>query len=69
MERYQYLNYNHLVLTKLDESERNENILNICYKHTYPIAYLCTGQEVPSDIETPNFDRILEFVWGGKNHE
>lgn|GEM_PF-512711 len=68
MEQYQCLNYNHLVLTKLDESERNENILNICYQQSYPITYLCTGQEVPTDIEIPSSKRILELIWGGVYH-
>lgn len=64
MTEFQFLNYNHLILTKLDECERNENILNIFYQFQYPVAYLCTGQEVPTDIEIPTFKRILELIWG-----
>lgn len=66
MTEFQFLNYNHLILTKLDESERNENILNLFYQFQYPIAYLCTGQEVPTDIEIPTFKRVLELIWGEK---
>ncbi len=64
MTEFQFLNYNHLILTKLDECERNENILNIFYQFQYPVAYLCTGQEVPTDIEIPTFKRVLELIWG-----
>lgn len=67
MTEFKYLNYNHLILTKLDESERNENILNIFYQFQYPVAYLCTGQEVPTDIEVPTFKRVLELIWGEVN--
>lgn len=68
MTEFQFLNYNHLILTKLDECERNENILNIFYQFQYPVAYLCTGQEVPTDIEIPTFKRVLELIWG-EGHE
>lgn len=69
MKQYELLEYNHLILTKLDECERNENILNICYEHSYPIAYLCTGQEVPSDIESPSLNRIMDLILGGETDE
>ncbi|MGL4372779.1 MAG: flagellar biosynthesis protein FlhF, partial [Turicibacter sp.] len=50
INNYQVLNYDQLLLTKLDECEKNENILNVCYYSQKPLTYLCTGQEVPNDI-------------------
>lgn len=69
MDNFKFMNYRQFVFTKLDESERNENILNICYEKTYPVAFLCTGQEVPRDIERPTKERLMEFVWGGALNE
>lgn len=67
MTEFQFLNYHHVILTKLDESERNENILNIFYQFQYSVDYLCTGQEVPTDIEVPTFKRVLELIWGDEH--
>ena len=69
MDNFKFMNYRQFVFTKLDESERNENILNICYETAYPVAFLCTGQEVPRDIERPTQARLMEFIWGGALNE
>lgn len=69
MDNFKFMNYRQFVFTKLDESERNENILNICYEAPYPVAFLCTGQEVPRDIEQPSSKRLMEFIWGGVLNE
>ena len=69
MDNFKFMNYRQFVFTKLDESEKNENILNICYETAYPIAYLCTGQEVPRDIERPTKERLMDFIWGGELSE
>lgn len=69
MDKFKFMNYRQFVFTKLDESERNENILNICYETAYPVAFLCTGQEVPRDIERPTKERLMDFIWGGALNE
>lgn len=69
MDKYQDLNYNQIILTKLDESERNENILNICYEFPYPISFVCTGQLVVDDIEVPTVETMTKYILEGVHYD
>lgn len=69
MEKYQMLNYSQIILTKLDESERSENILNICYEFSYPISFVCTGQMVVNDIEVPTVESLTKYILEGVHHD
>lgn len=69
MAKYQDLNYNQLILTKLDESERNENLLNICYEFSYPISFVCTGQLIVDDIEVPSVEVLTNYVLEGVHYD
>ncbi|RDU35884.1 flagellar biosynthesis protein FlhF [Neobacillus piezotolerans] len=39
-----------LILTKWDETACYGAALNMAYHYPYPLAFICTGQEVPQDI-------------------
>ena len=64
MDEFEAFNYNKLVLTKLDENERNELILNIAMERDYPFSYFCNGQKVPRNIEKATKERAIELIIG-----
>lgn len=55
-----------LIFTKLDETSRYGNILNMKLKTGAPISYLTTGQNVPDDIEIVDTQKLVKQLLGGK---
>ncbi|WP_050607025.1 flagellar biosynthesis protein FlhF [Clostridium niameyense] len=64
MDGYKQLNYNNIIITKLDETSTYGSILNICEKGKKPISFVTTGQDVPDDIKEANKDEIVELILG-----
>ncbi|SKA86474.1 flagellar biosynthesis protein FlhF [Caloramator quimbayensis] len=67
IENYKIVNYNSLILTKVDETNAYGSILSCCYYGNVPISFLTTGQNVPEDIERADKDKILKLVLGVDN--
>ncbi|MCX7885347.1 MAG: flagellar biosynthesis protein FlhF [Caloramator sp.] len=67
IENYKMVNYNSLILTKVDETNAYGSILSCCYYGNVPISFLTTGQNVPEDIEKADKDKILKLVLGDDN--
>jgi flagellar biosynthesis protein FlhF len=63
-DSYAVIGYDKYILTKLDESSGYGNIINIAKYIDKPISYLCTGQNVPDDIETASIDKLFYYIWG-----
>ncbi|SHH99741.1 GTPase [Clostridium grantii] len=63
-DSYEQIGYDKYILTKLDESSGYGNIINIAKYIDKPISYLCTGQNVPDDIETASIDKLFYYIWG-----
>ena len=55
-----------LIFTKLDETSRYGNIMNMKLKTGAPISYLTTGQNVPDDIEIVDTQKLVKQLLGGK---
>ncbi|MDD4802271.1 MAG: flagellar biosynthesis protein FlhF [Syntrophomonas sp.] len=51
-----------LIFTKLDETNRYGQILNIISEIKKPVAYFTTGQNVPDDIEVPDPFKFARMV-------
>lgn len=68
IENYSILNYQSIILTKVDETDTYGSIVNALYHSRVPLAYICTGQDVPDDIEVPSENKIYDFVLGDKNN-
>lgn len=54
-----FTRYN-LIFTKLDETTCYGNIFNIRMKTAAPLSYICTGQNVPDDIEVINTQKLVK---------
>ncbi|QCX32336.1 flagellar biosynthesis protein FlhF [Caloramator sp. E03] len=67
IENYKTVNYNSLILTKVDETLTYGSILTSCFYGNVPISFITTGQNVPEDIEEANKDRLLKLVLGDDN--
>jgi len=59
---YRELNYNSIIITKVDETSTYGSILNILESAGKPLGYLTTGQNVPDDIKIVNSDEISSLI-------
>ncbi|MBV4426928.1 flagellar biosynthesis protein FlhF [Clostridium tyrobutyricum] len=61
---YKQLNYNNVIITKLDETCTYGSILNIENSSSKPISFVTTGQNVPEDIKCMDSDELTKLVLG-----
>lgn len=61
---FESIEYNGLILTKLDETSTYGSIVNICKATKAPIKYITTGQNVPDDIIVPKSEELVKLVLG-----
>lgn len=59
---YQKLPINWIVFSKMDEASGFGPIYNFSVQAKKPIAYLTTGQKVPTDIEFCNHGQLVELI-------
>ncbi|WP_298837177.1 flagellar biosynthesis protein FlhF [Clostridium sp.] len=64
IEGYQILNYNSIIVTKLDETSTYGSILNILETAKIPLSFVSTGQNVPDDIKELSVDSIINLILG-----
>jgi len=64
VDGYDVLNYNSIIITKLDETSTYGSILNILLKTDKPLSYIATGQNVPDDIKKIDKKYISELILG-----
>ena len=64
LEGYKVLNYNDIIITKLDETSVYGSLYNIERMSQKPIRFITTGQNVPDDIQSPDKDGIIRFIFG-----
>lgn len=64
IEHYSFIEDYKIILTKIDECENFGNILNIKYLTQNPIAYITIGQDVPSDIEVLDKEKVVNSLIG-----
>ena len=61
---YKKLNYNDIIITKLDETSTYGSILNIVQLAKKPISFVTTGQNVPEDIKIMEPEELAKLVLG-----
>lgn len=64
IEGYKVLNYNNIIITKLDETTTYGSILNILNEAKKPLSYVSVGQNVPDDIKRLDINDIINLVTG-----
>ncbi len=66
-ESFKKLDYNRLVLTKLDETKCFGAVLNAVYASEAPLTYLTDGQNVPDDLKFPSEVDVPSLLIGVKD--
>lgn len=61
LTKYNHLNYDALILTKLDEVNNLSNFWCIIENNSLPVQFFCNGQDVPDDIQDANLDNLFEY--------
>lgn len=64
IEGYSILNYNRVIITKLDETTVYGSILNILIEADKPLSYITIGQNVPDDIKRPSKEELVDLILG-----
>lgn len=61
LDRYKELDYDALIITKLDEVSSVSNLLYVLKNNAAPIQFFCHGQDVPDDIKDATLDNMIEY--------
>lgn len=61
---YGVLNYENVIITKMDETSTYGSILNIVSSAKKPISFITTGQSVPDDIKTLSSIELTKLILG-----
>lgn len=64
IDSYKNIEFNNIVITKLDETSTYGTILNIVDYAKKPISYVTMGQNVPDDIINPSKDKLIKILLG-----
>jgi flagellar biosynthesis protein FlhF len=56
VKKFGHLNYDHLIFTKVDETNTIGPLLGLLYNSGKSLAYITNGQNVPDDFQKANFD-------------
>jgi flagellar biosynthesis protein FlhF len=63
-EGYRQLNYNNVIVSKLDETTTFGSILNILDSAGQPLSFVTTGQNVPDDLRSITEAQISNLISG-----
>lgn len=63
MERFKFLNYNKIIVTKLDETNYIGSVISALWKNKYPIAYMTNGQEVVDTLIEPDKKYVMDLLF------
>lgn len=64
LKGYSELEYNNIIITKLDETTAYGSIYNISRIANKPINYITVGQNVPDDIKRSTKEELSRFILG-----
>ncbi|WP_032121956.1 flagellar biosynthesis protein FlhF [Clostridium amazonitimonense] len=67
VEGYKVLNYNNVIITKLDETSSYGSILHILNRADRPLSLVTTGQNVPDDIKVMDKEELSNLILGEDN--
>jgi len=59
---FDVLNFDSVIITKVDETTYIGNVIDIAEKYHKPISYYTTGQEVPNHIEIAESSKLVELM-------
>lgn len=66
-ERFASCGYDRLVVTKLDEAIKLGVVLDVLSRIQTELSFVCTGQEIPRDIEVADSTRLASLILGDES--
>jgi flagellar biosynthesis protein FlhF len=69
LDNFRTLPVSSMIVTKLDETNRQGNLLNLITTCKIPVTYLTNGQNVPDDILKVSPEAIADIILGEDAHE
>ncbi len=67
-ERFKFLNYNHLIITKIDETSTFGQVISAITKYDIPISYITNGQEMTKNLIEPDSNFILKLAFNSEDY-
>lgn len=64
LKGYSELDYDNIIITKLDETTAYGSLYNIVRSANKPVNFITIGQNVPDDIKVPTKEEIASFILG-----
>ncbi|MGM0500156.1 MAG: flagellar biosynthesis protein FlhF [Bacillota bacterium] len=64
IDKFGTLYPDHMLLTKLDETESYGDLINLKENYGLPFSFLSFGQDVPEDIEAAEADNLRKYLFG-----
>ncbi|BCZ48580.1 flagellar biosynthesis regulator FlhF [Clostridium gelidum] len=64
LKGYAELQYDNIIITKLDETSVYGSLYNIAKISNRPVNFITIGQNVPDDIKVPTKEEIASFILG-----
>ncbi len=65
-ERFKFLNYNYLIITKIDETSSFGQVISAITKYNIPISYITNGQEMTKNLIEPDSNFILKLAFSSE---
>ncbi len=65
---FETMNFDSVIITKVDETSFIGNVIDIADKYSKPISYFTNGQEVPNDIVVADSDKLVDMLLSGVNN-
>lgn len=62
LEKFKKVNYNSVIISKIDEINEIGSIFTIIAKEKIPLSYITKGKKIPEDIEPAEREKLLEIV-------
>ncbi len=59
-ETYNSFNYNHILVTKLDETKTFGSIISLAYKYQKSLSFVTDGQEIPQDFGIADIRKLIK---------
>ncbi len=66
IQNYNYIGYDSIIVTKLDETKYYGRIFNINQYTDKPLLFITTGQSVPDDIIKVSKENLLGYLFRGR---
>jgi flagellar biosynthesis protein FlhF len=69
IDQYEIFKPRKLLFTRLDETHTYGAIVSESARRDLPISFLCTGQQIPDDIEPATKERLMQLALGDSTNQ